>query len=188
MRGLTTKIILTGAVLTLWSVAVKAETITCENASDRCDSNVIESVVQTKPTHDLVERDAHYDISIIPGQYEWVDGEISGFALEYEILPTIWESVSKRVEMTPKNSEIPAPAFASRSVMRASGRTTPITTQSQPTIVRKVLHQKVITHAQPLAKLVPLQIKEGRTRIQTQKPKIVEKRVPAIGVNGGDKS
>ncbi len=188
MRGLTTKTILTGAVLTLWSVAVKAETITCENASDRCDPNAVQTVASLKPSHDLIERDAHYDISIIPGKYEWVEGEISGFALEYEILPTIWDTVTKRIELTPKNREISAPFLASRSVMRASGRTTPISNQIPPSIVRNILHQKVVTHAQPLAKLVPFQIQEGRTRIQIQKPKIVEKRIPAIVANGGDKS
>jgi len=60
---------------------------------------------------------------IIPGEYQWVDGELNGYSLEYRVVPAEFEN------------------------------------------------REVTQEAYPVAKFMANLVKDGRTRIQTKRPK-----------------
>ncbi len=150
MLNFKTNSLLALAALLLWSGPVSATIIDCETKPGSCE---LEPIVQ---------EDAHYEISIIPGAYEWQDGVTEGYALEYEVLPTKWKVEEATVTVTP-------------AVVKKVG----VRNIKTPAVSKKVKRRIVTEHAQPLARLKPFEIKDGRTRVQVTKPKVVERRIPA---------
>jgi len=70
------KIILALSALLCWSEFVHAD-------DGNCGVEEEQVVIQAETT----------SYRIIPGQYEWIDGEVGGSSLEYRVVPPVFETV-----------------------------------------------------------------------------------------------
>ena len=97
MKNSYSKLIISSAAIVLWSSQVNAVILPCQSADKTCDQSArISDPVKTNQSEPTLVRESHYEISIIPGSYEWVDGIVDGYALEYIALPTVWKTDKRR--------------------------------------------------------------------------------------------
>lgn len=92
----------------------------------------------------------HKSYEIIPGRYEWMDGEKAGSALTYRVVPASFEDNKTSLIAANMLDAVP---------------------DSQ--------RQTLATESYPIAKFVPLDVVNGRTRVQVERPKWQEIIVPA---------
>lgn len=137
MRKLGLKFIMALSATLCSSEFVMADVPECEPGSD---SKTI--TMQLKPEHKSYE--------VVPGTYEWVDGEVGGNSLEYEIVPARFSVTSGSMTLVLDGVEQhPQKSF------------------------------ELISESYPIARFKTNQVKDGRTRVQVSRPKFKEKVIPA---------
>lgn len=123
------------------------------------------------------------DYEVIPGTYEWVDGEISGQSTIYEIIPERLETFEEIDVTQPALTEIiETPPVCER---QQNGELIIVAPQS---FMEKILPQiekpteglRLVAPAKVSKKLVTNEIRNGRTRIMVKEPTLITKIIPAL--------
>lgn len=100
---------------------------------------------------------------IIPGTYEWVDGELNGYSLEYKVVPAEFETIEQKFLLQGPRTE-----------NTGWGQS-----RHMPAISKPYESKKIAREAYPVAKFMANHVKDGRTRIQTKQPKFEAIKIPA---------
>jgi len=102
---------------------------------------------------------------IIPGEYKWVEGEQPGYAFKYRVEPAKFTTVKDAdVIQAPKSEYI------------GNGRAQ---VKFIPAVTKPFARKTLTEAAYPVARSVPNEIKDGRTKVQTKRPTFEEVTIPA---------
>ena len=140
------RVILAASVALSWYSFVKAD-------DGGCGVEEVQVIVQPETT----------SYQIIPGAYEWVDGEVGGSSLEYRVVPPVFETVDDSYEVA-----------AANKINIGWGKT-----KHLPPVIKPYEKKNISHEAYPVAKFVANLVRDGRTRIQTKRPTFEAMTIPA---------
>ena len=115
----------------------------------------------------------------IPAEYEWVEGEIEGSTTEYITAPSEYRTIQEAVVVQEASTEL----VTIPPVYNPDGTIlTPASTQERVIpAVTKMQTRRVIERAGgTIERVVPYEIKDGKTRVPVKPAKIIEKVAPAV--------
>jgi len=157
-------------------------------------------------TETVVVKEASTELVVTPAEYEWVDGDVEGSVVEYEVTPAEFETVSETVVVQEASTELvtippvyetvmetivvqpeyvatdgviipPVTKQVPRRVVK-----TPASTQERtiPAVTKTETRRVIKTPASTVERVVPYEKKGGKTRVPVKAASVIEKDVPAV--------
>ena len=139
---------------------------------------VFETVTET-----IVVQPKSVTYEVIPGKFEWVDGEIPGESIEYVEIPPEYETIEESIVVQEASTELISvpPAYETLADGSRVVKMPASTTERVIPAVTKMETRRVIkTPARVEEVTVSNKIEDGRTLVMVEPPRTVEKTVPAI--------
>ena len=157
-------------------------------------------------TEEVVVREASTEVIVMPAEYEWVEGDVEGSVVEYEVKPAEYETVTEPVIVQEASTELvtipptyetvmetrvtqPSYAAADGSIVPAVTEQverrvikTPASTQERvvPAVTKMETRRVMKTPASAIERIVPYEKKNGKTRVPVKAATVIEKDVPAV--------
>lgn len=182
---------------------IKTEKIVIQIAS----VEYVQEKIQYKTVlESYVFKEGSLEFVLTPSEYKWVEGDVYGFATEFEIIPTEYETVTElyvvqpaSVEildvntwskivtdpivlqdsyLAPDNTIVPAVIeYVPRRIFKTAG---PSVERVVPAVTEQMSRRVVKTPAKVNERLVPFEKKNGKTRIVVKAATVRKRDIPAV--------
>lgn len=159
------------------SVEVAAEEVVSETVLVSVPAEY-ETVTET-----IIVQPQSVTYEVIPGKFEWVDGEIPGESVEYVEIPAQYETVEETIVVQEASTELVTVPVAYETLADGSRVVKmPASTRERvlPAVTTTETRRVLKTPARVEEVTVSNKIEDGKTFIMVESPRTVEKTIPAI--------